>query len=72
VKCQFYSGVDWGELHNVVDENGNNITFAADSDTDVEANMYAQPWWKENDGWRIVLSRSASTLLAGQATVIER
>jgi hypothetical protein len=72
VKCQFYSGVDWGPLHNVEDENGSNITFSADSDTDVEANMYAQSWWKENDGWRIVLSRTSSTLLAGNATAIVR
>lgn len=72
VKCQFYSGIDWGPLHNVVDEDGNNITFDASNDTDVEANMYAQPWWKENDGWRIVLSRSAATALAGTATAVVR
>lgn len=72
VKCQFWSGTDWGPLHTVVDEDGTAITFDPSDDTDVEANMYAQPWWKLNDGWRIVLDRSAgSTAVSGYATVVE-
>jgi len=72
VKCQFYSGVDWGPLNTVKDDDGADLTFNANSDTDVEANMYSQSFWKENDGWRIVLSRASSTLLAGKATAVIR
>lgn len=72
VKCQFYSGIDWGPLHNVVDEDGNNVTFDPSVDTDVEANMYAQPWWKENDGWRIVLTRPNPATISGTATAVVR
>jgi len=72
VKCQFWSGVDWGELHTVTDENGTAITFDPSDDIDVEANLYAQAWWKLNDGFRIVLDRSAgSTAISGYATVVE-
>lgn len=72
VKWQLYSGAAWGTLRTAVDADGANITFNANADTDVEVNMYAQPEWKENDGWRIVLSRASSTLLAGQATAVVR
>jgi len=72
VKARLYSGVAWGKLHNVKDEDGNNITFQANSAETVEANMYAQSWWKENNGWRIVLSRASLTALAGNATAVSR
>lgn len=72
VKCQFYSGVAWGPLHNVKDEDGANVTFQANATTAVEANLYAQSWWKENDGFRIVLSRASSTALGGTATAVIR
>lgn len=72
VKWQMWSGIAWGPLRTAVDANGSAITFSADSDTAVDINMYAQSEWKESDGWRIVLSRASETLLAGQATVVER
>lgn len=71
VKCQFWSGVDWGPIHTVVDENGAAVTFDPSEDEDVEANLYAQPWWKLNDGFRIVLTRANPTTIAGYATVVE-
>lgn len=72
VKYQLYSGVDWGPVHAALDGSGNAITFSADADTDVEVNLYGQLEWKENDGWRIVLSRGGSTLLAGKAAAVVR
>jgi len=72
VKWQMYSGADWGVLRTAVDANGSNITFNANADTDVEVDLYAQPEWKLNNGFRIVLSRASSTLLAGTATAIVR
>ncbi len=72
VKFQLYSGVDWGPLRTATDASGANITFNANSNTDVEVNLYAQDEWKENDGFRIVLSRASSTLLAGTATAVVR
>ncbi len=72
VKWQQYSGVDWGPLHTALDADGASITFSANSNTDVEVNLYAQPEWKENNGWRIVLSRGGSTSLTGQATAVIR
>ncbi len=72
VKYQLYSGVDWGVLRNALDAAGVSITFNANSNTDIEVNLYSQYEWKENDGFRIVLSRASSTLLAGQATAVVR
>jgi len=72
VQCQFYSGVDWGPLHTVQDDDGADLTFDASVDTDVEANMYAQPFWKENDGWRIVLLRPSPCALIGTAVAVIR
>jgi len=73
VKCQLYFGVDvgYGSAHNVKDENGTDITFEADSDETVEANLYQQDWWKENEGFRIILERTdGATALAGNAVCI--
>jgi len=73
VKCQLYFGVDvgYGSIHNVKDENGTDITFEADSDETVEANLYQQDWWKENEGFRIILERTdGATALAGNAVCI--
>ena len=72
VKFQLYSGVDWGTKHTCKDAAGSNITFSANSDTDVEVNMYSQAEWKLADAWRIVISRASSTLLAGTATAVVR
>jgi len=72
IYCQFWSGVDWGPLHAVIDENGAAITIDPSEDEDRDADLYGQPWWKENDGWRIVLTRANPTTFAGQATAIIR
>jgi len=72
VKWQMYSGADWGILRNAKTSAGSNITFTANVDTDIEINLYAQDEWKLNNGFRIVLSRASSTLLAGTATAIVR
>lgn len=42
----------WGLAHNLLNDSGVN-TAASDSVSAFEANLYAQDWWKENDGFRI-------------------
>ena len=66
----FGSNVGYGVLHTLNDENGSPISFDTDSDETVEANIYQQDWWKECEGFRVVLSRSGASSLGGNACVI--
>ena len=72
LQCLLHFGdeVGYGPAHDVLDEDGNTITFSADSAETIEANLYEQPWWKENEGFKIRLNRAGSTTLGGNAVCI--
>ncbi len=72
VKYQLYSGVEWSSTRDCVNAEGEAITFNADSNTDIDVNLYDQADWKLADAWRIVLERDSSTLLTGNATAVVR
>lgn len=60
----------WGNAHNVLDDDGTAV-FNCLTDTTFEANLYAQSWWKENNGFRIILTwaNDRTTTVTGIAII---
>lgn len=61
ITCQLAIGVDtsgstiWGAAHSVLDDSGV-ATITGSTSPKFEANIYSQSWWKENDGFRIIVT----------------
>ncbi len=60
----------WGESHQVKDDN-DSATFNTLSDLKFEANLFTQDWWKENNGFRIILTfdNDRTTTIFGSAVI---